>query len=299
MSSQKKFAIFVLAAVITHAGLVFANNLLLARSRIGQVDSAAADWKGGGMLVLGNSHATAVDESMFEQAFNLATYGETLHQTYYRLKWLIEEDGKVPEVVVMSFDLGLLRNPLATKNPNQFYWNRYEEWSRLAEFSQSHPPFYAHRLTAALVPYKNLDVVLFDFLADTSKPAGALRDQKGQPPPTPAREQILEGLQRELSEYGDFYFRELLKICKSNGISLFLVRFPVTEQYFSENSLDFEPSAYYAALTEILEEEYPQTTVIDLHNSFPDHEFRDPHHLKGGEPRRRMTTMLKNRMSPH
>ena len=154
-------------------------------------------------------------------------------------------------------------------------------------------------MSSAFVPYKNLDVVLFDFFfAGPAQPAGALRESGETESPVAQPEELVrrptpEGLSEELSDYGIFYFTRLLKLCRQEKISLYLIRFPVTERYYLENSLRFHPKDYYKRLDQIIEESGGDVAVLDLHEDFPEEDFRDPHHLKGGEPRKKMTLLIR------
>lgn len=301
MTSAKKLGIFVVVALVAHLLLVALNGRLFGESRLGQVEAVVERLgDSGGVFILGNSHAAAVDESLIDGADNLASYGESLHQTYYRLKDLIEVEGKTPEVVILSYDLLLLRNPLEVKDPNQFYWNGLENWGELSRFAPEKLPFFTHRLSSAVVPYKNLDVVLFDFLfAGPPQPAGALRDSENAELPVEQATDLVrrptpEGLGEELSDYGIFYFTSLVELCRERKIFLCLVRFPVTKGYYLENSLQFDPKDYYERLEKIVADNGRQVAILDLHDAFPEEDFRDPHHLKGGEPRKKMTRLIRD-----
>ena len=302
MSSKKKLIVFFVAALIVHFTLVFANSHLLSKGRLGQVDGEIKRLPmSDTTVIVGNSHAAAVEAELLPDAYNLASYGENIHQSYYRLNDLLNRKKKTPKRVLLSCDLWFLKNLLSTRDPNQCYWNSIEEWDELSNFADSRWDFYSQRLVSLLVPYKNFDVLLFDYLLAPKQPVGAMRGQGSAESEEPGersfhREPTEKGLQNQLSDYGIYFFRGILRLCREAEVELFLVRFPVTRAYYYEYSEDYEPERFYAELEKIVESEYPQAQLVDLHDAFVEQDFMDPHHLKGGEPRKRMTLMIKERL---
>lgn len=298
MSSKKKISVFLFCALILHMVLLVINNRLLKESRIGELERTQASLPNSDFtLVLGNSHAAAVLTEFLDNAHNLASYGESLHKSYYRLVDVVKRDGNKPANLILSFDLGIMENRADFKDPNQYYWNTLENSGELARFVDNKFAFFNHRLSSKVIPYKNLDVVLFDYFFAKRSPVGALRPSTSlversikERAPTP------EGLVAQLSPYGKYYLRQTLKLAREHNIRVLLVRFPVTQRHYVEKSNNFEPSLFYREAHSIASKELDNVKILDLHDRFEESEFRDPDHLRGGAPRQRMTQLIAEKL---
>jgi hypothetical protein len=243
------------------------------------------------IIVLGNSHAVAVQEDEFKDLVNLATYGEEIHQTYFRLNYIAREKKLPPKRLILSCDPGWLRDQEIDKQAYQWYWSKFED-ENLIRFSKSKIDFYSSRILSALFPYMHSEREAFDFLFGDAK-KGEMRVED----PYIARKEINYNrelsdscLQAQFSPIGLHYLDKITRLCKAHDIELVLVRFPLTPQYLFEQSSCYEPEVYYSRLIEQID--YEDLKLIDLHDAFRPEDFRDPHHLKGGEPRQRLSRML-------
>lgn len=290
MKQRTKFLVFVAAACVIHAGACQGHRHVMRHARLMQVDALLrAETPLPETLILGTSHAAALDPEAMPNAINLAGYGEHVHQTWYKLRLLLEAD-RVPKRLVMGCDLGMLRFVEPADLPYQWYWNRLEAGDpSLCAYSQHPRAFVLNRLAAAAVPYADGETDAIDhFFAGNQ--TGELRDVHW---PQPVERVHTDScLTAQISAYGAHYFDAILAACAQHRIAVYLVRFPVTEAYYSNQSACFAPEAYYQRVDEIVRNSAADVHWIDLHDAFPRSDFRDPHHLNPGVARAALTRMV-------
>lgn len=251
-------------------------------------------------LIMGNSHSFNIKSEFFSGSINVASYGEEIHNTYFKLKHLLSERKVMPANVILSCDLGMLKDAKIDDQNYQFYWNQYENTFELFFFSENRITFLANRMMGYLFPYWNGEVEVFDYLfADRSTHKIAmLRAQAKIKKFDPNNKRIVESgcLENQFKEPAVFYFNKILDLCKDNDIQLFLIRYPVTESYYFDNSKCFEPDEYYHKLEELYMGNR-DVKLLDYHSYFPDSEFADPDHLKGGAVRQELSKKIFNEIS--
>ena len=252
-------------------------------------------------LVIGNSHALALQEEQMPNTNNIASYGEQLQNTYFKLEFYLKNNPKPAKGVIMSYDLGIVRRLEIDNQPYQFYWNRYEHRAGLMRYSEKRTSFVLSRLSSLLFPYKDGEVDAFDYLfADQqTRNIASMRDQgKINKLPVDAQRQISEDcIMREISEAGLYYFKQIIKLCKKNDVKLYLVRFPVTPLHQFNLSKCYDPEEFYQRVQVSSFGNSPIVEVLDFHNQYDESYFRDPHHLKGGATREEFSKMVFDQIS--
>ncbi len=296
---KRKTFLFLAAALVIHFALVMGYKALMADSALMKSDRVLHTvGNETQVLIAGHSHTMALETDVWEGAVNISSAGENLHQSYFKLRYAIEKLGSQPEVIVIPFDLGALRNYDPTKQNYQSYWNKYEDFKELARFSESKINFWAYRLTGGMLPYQDGLHDLVDFLfADSLAQNEAMRmggkDKINQRPDTLHRAIDRARFDDEFSAYGLHFLRATAELALSHDVELVLVRFPVTRGHYFSNSSKFDPDEYYTAVTDSLDEWGASYRILDFHDAFPDSSFRDPHHLKAGAVRQQFTEMVK------
>ncbi len=249
------------------------------------------------ILVMGNSHAMSINTDLWDGAQNMSTSGEKLHQSYYKLKYLLETRKKHAADVIMPCDLMTLRKESVDHNAYQYYWNRYVDEGELLQFSDHALDFSMHRLLNTLFPYKDGEKDLMDYYFATEKSKERARARalaKIQPlAPNAQRELSDSCAQAQISEYGRFYLTKIIELCEKHGSRLSFVRFPVTPHYFFEQSSCFDPEEHYRVVQTTFLQQGQTVPMYDFHQAFPLEAFRDPHHLQYGEKCDRLTLQLK------
>lgn len=293
----KKLFILGFILLSIHAGLtvwyarVMSDSSLLKSDRYFQTLPVEMD-----VLVMGNSHAMSINPELWEGCYNMATSGERLHQSYYKLAHLLEEKQLKVNRVIVPCDLMTLRAEKLEHTPHQFYWNRFVNESELSKFSEKPLDFSMHRLLNTLFPYKDgeKDVMDYYFATDQSKERARERAF--------AKIKSLNGdetrsltdscLQAQISDYGRFYMDKITQLCEKHNCKLSMVRFPVTAHYFFSESECFDPEEHYQLVTNTFQIKGQSVPILDFHAAFPQSAFRDPHHLKYGAECDSMTLLL-------
>lgn len=267
---------------------------VMEESQLMKSDRVLHQKKTGFTVIAGNSHTLALQPSVFKNSINIASYGEALHNTYFKLKFLTEQ-GSNPRHVILSFDLGVLTRPGIDHQNYQYYWNRYEDPWELLQFSANKIDFIFTRLTAWAFPYLDGEVEVFDYFF--SKPTeGELENLRGESiaiHPVMRRTLTDSCFQAQISPLGEYYFKKIIELCNRHEMSLFLVHFPVTKAYYLEQSHCFDPKEYKRQVIERFDLDQPgKIKFIDLYDLYDDSFFYDPHHLKGGQVRTDFSRLL-------
>ncbi|UXP32935.1 hypothetical protein N6H18_03065 [Reichenbachiella agarivorans] len=247
-------------------------------------------------LVMGTSHSLAVQTTIFPNSSNVASYGEGIHNTYYKLNYIINELSVKPSKVILSCDLGMLKHSDIDHQNYQFYWNRYENHAELLHFAEHPTEFIINRITDYLFPYKNGEIEVFDyfFAKKTTVKNAALRNQNEIKKLSVEEKKVLDSAcqNQQISELGQYYFEQIIELCRLHDIELILIRFPVTPHYYYQHSTCFDPELYYDTLTKTFIRSDDQIKLYDFHNIYDESAFADPDHLKGGKIRDNLTRLI-------
>lgn len=239
-------------------------------------------------LISGTSHALALQPEYFENSINISSYAESIQNTYFKLSHLVNEKEIRTENIILSYDLGFLSNVDIDNQPYQYYWNKYENRQELIKFSEDRISFLGNRISTFLFPYKDGEIDWFDFyFAKTTKGGENLRNSKAITKLAPIEKRNLdkECFDKKISDFGLYYFNNIINLCAKNNINLILIRFPVTEKFYFNASKCFKPDDYYKKVKSICFENFNFVKVYDFHNIYSEEYFRDPHHLKKGKIR--------------
>lgn len=289
MRPALKIAIFLLCAVLVHVLLLKGHRTVMQDSRLMVVNRKMQSIEESPKtLIMGNSHAVAIDEGVIGNALNIAGYGEHIHQSWYKLKFLLDE-GKKPDRIILSCDLGMLRSLNPDDLPYQWYWNKFED-AELGNFAHSRRHFLMNRLLARAFPYTETETDAMDYYFGSAKKEGQLRESGSDK----LHEQTHTDscLQAQFSEYGLYFLDRFLERCRAENIEVHLTRFPITTGFIQQQASCYRSEDYYSTLRVIAAKPDLDLNWIDLHNSFPNEDFRDPHHLRTGSPRSRLSKMI-------
>ncbi len=241
-------------------------------------------------VFLGNSHTFAFKTDSLEKAVHFGSYGESIEKSYYKLSYLLRQ-GLLPSRVILSYDLGLLRDRNINMDFYSFFWLKYYDINEFFDLTTNKTQFIYSLLKGTLFPYADGETDIVDYyFADKTSNEGEVQ-REDQTPIVIAKKAEHNCLDEQLSELGVYYFQRLIELCDQNKIDLVLVRFPVTTRYYADQSRCFSDETYY----ETIRKNYlgDGVRVLDYHNSFADSLFRDSHHLKGGHIRQVFTQMMK------
>lgn len=245
MTLRKKILIFLSMAVAIHSALVagfyyFVNNnskLLITQKNF----DALPDEKKPRYLFMGDSHcARSVNDSLIEGSFNLGYYGENPVRTYYRLKVLLENENKKPEIIFLQAELSRFAYYFCRFNINQFFYKNYvDEW----ELMQNDNYDYSYVLNSfkyTLFPYvewrelmlKNTNVKeeksQVEFLATSEK-------ERKRSTRKFVTGDLLQGDPNSLFDpLGLYYLEKSIELCKEKNVKLIFIKYPSTDYFINE-----------------------------------------------------------------
>ncbi len=268
-------------------------------------------------LSLGNSHNT-VDTYVLENAFNYNSPAENYVQSYYKLKYIVEEQKKIPENLILYIDVSSFSAMAAGYFEHNSYWIKYVDYFEVARvmgdrhilnkwlegnfFSYAgnyrniklsliylvkighlnlHHGYRAPRNFKNFAYYRPEDI---DILSDESQ-----YDWTGARE-TDRKEKVRRAKRKAdiyLTRKGYFdhtmatYFEKILHLCLDHDIQVILLRAPLTREYWEEVNRIVPAGKLYEKVRNIYTR-YPNVTmVLDYHDLFFDHPeyFFDPDHL--------------------
>jgi hypothetical protein len=243
-------------------------------------------------LMLGNSH-NRIDPSVLENGFCYIMPKETYPQTYYKLRYILEQSGKKPENILLSIDPVNFSPRAETELSFDGYWRKYLDYVELArEFND--PGYlvnwFAGNFCSYVGNYKYIYMSVQFFNADL----GQIR--RGYFPPRNYRNFAKEANREALGfalataylstyannqELGEAkYYRKLLTLCDQYDIPLILLRMPLTDEYlkYAGKLVDFQKlDRDILALTRNYNDNF---TVFDYRHEFrgkPEYFFNADH----------------------
>lgn len=300
---MRKYLIFFGVFLLINSILTFLFLRMMQESQLiisdGKMNAAHGAYEN---LVAGNSHGLALQDAVFDQSLNVSSYAETIQNSYFKIRHLVVEKEIKVKRLILSYDLGFLEEIELDNQSYQFYWNKYEVRRELFQFSDAPATFIFNRILAFCFPYKDGEVDAFDYLFATEKSAEAemLREQTrlGEKA-TLTRTITDECLQKAIKPSAFYYFQKIIDLCKSQGIELVLIRYPVTPAYYISKSMCYDPEDFYELIALQTSGGMNGVKVLDFHDLYDVRSFRDGHHLNAGEIRVAFSRLVKDSLSGH
>ena len=255
--------------------------------------------KGLSVVVAGNSHAFAIQPTIIPST-NIASYGETLEKTYYKLKYLTQDKDVEIDTLLLSFGLNATNGTGMGMASYSFYWQQYFSFQEYWGFAPDKLEYCYQWVKGWAFPYVDGEFDMYDYYFANQQTIELQKTRASteltQFDPAIHQRTITDScLEAQFSEAGMYYFRALLNLLEKENITTYFIQFPVTAHYYFKQSQCFYPQFYFEKIGGILDQ-YPNTHLIDLHNLFELDAFRDPHHLNGGLPRDELTKEIKKRL---
>ncbi len=246
------------------------------------------------VLILGDSHtANGIDPETIGNAVNFADYGESYIHDYYKLKYALRQNNYI-KAVILPVDLHSLNDLRNERVLFTGYWDRYIDFPELGKIKG--------RQLQYLI-YKYIDIEIFDFRGEfsalfsqlfkskkKSKKKKFINKFRGVKNQYFHRNRDRKGEKRALRHYlgakypnremAGFLIR-IIKLCKSRGLKLILLRMPVTINYFKVAKSFVKVKNYYNFVKGLIKH-YPNTFLLDYHDIFFNKErwkFYDSEHL--------------------
>mgnify|MGYP002277391570 CR=1 FL=1 len=265
---------------------------VLSKYLLSRTDRALGECRSGiDVLFLGDSHVQhGLNPLRIPRAFNFSSQGEHYILNYYKLRWALSDGGMAPRAIVLPVDLhsfatGTLENHYF-RDP--WYWMQYVDYIEAARAVGD--PSVAGRMVSAVFPFLGSGVDFFRPI-DSDELTPIVRgfvQNRSDFSRKPGREAVArERAVRQLSQTALFdphlvaYFKKILALAADRGVTVVLVRMPVTRSYF-DVARRFIPGvdAFYAAVDAMLAP-YGNVVVFDYQDRFfgQDDLFWDSDHV--------------------
>lgn len=262
-------------------------------------------------LAIGDSHmATGFDPRVWSGAFNFALHGETYVYNYFKLKRILDRNPGI-RTVLLPLDLHSFSDWRADRELRDFYWVRYVNYLELGWRSRK--------------PFESLGKYVrgrfFPYLGEMGAVRATPREERVKHPAAPA--EIVQGFVVKTGTYDEnreklavrrvrlhffghrvydrlavHYFRRILELCADHGLTLVLIKFPVSEPYYRLAAGRTAPAQIYRRVAEMIRP-YRNIRVFDYQMAFfgRDRElFDDPDHLNEAGARI-LTLDIKSRLT--
>ena len=246
------------------------------------------------VLAIGDSHmATGFDPRVWSGAFNFALYGENYVYNYFKLRHILDRNPQV-KTVLLPLDLHSFSAWRADKELLDSYWVRYANYLEIGWKSRKPFEYLGKYMRGRLFPY------LGEMGAVRVTPR---RDRSKRPR---QRSEIVQGFVVKTGTYDEnreklavrrvklhffghraydplvaHYFGRILELCAARGKTLVLIKFPVSEPYYSLATRRIARERIDSRV-EAMIKPYGNVQVFDYQKAFfgRDQElFDDPDHL--------------------
>lgn len=213
-------------------------------------------------LVMGDSHVMrGVDPLILDRSgtsYNISTVGEQYRFTYYRLKHIIEDDGKKVENVILPMGLHTFSTRYSDEGMfvNNYFWSKYLDYFELGREMGKVPFFIQRGIEGHLIPYlrgyENF-IRFFSSWHDGGEPFSYLLtgesshpSRGGFVPKGGDYSMAADPMRVALGRASEFfkgrspydknlieYFYKTIELCERKGINIILVSMPVTKNFYS------------------------------------------------------------------
>ena len=244
-------------------------------------------------LAMGNSH-NCVNTHIMGQTFNYSAPGETYIQTYYKLKYILEETGKTPENLILFIDISSFGPNIANRMEYNSYWIKYVDYFELSRIKKNRAvlsKWVEGKFFSYAGNYKDIELSLVYLIKIRHlKLYRGYRPHRNYKNFANEKDKIKKAkfkanlyLSRD-AYYDDLmkvYFEMILDLCQKHDVKVILIRIPVTKEYYEEVSGLVPVDLLYKEVEESYAPFPNVSMVLDWHDLYFDHPeyFFDPDHL--------------------
>jgi hypothetical protein len=244
-------------------------------------------------LAMGNSH-NCVNTRILENSFNYGSPSESIIQSYYKLKYILEKSGKKPEYLLLQADLSSFGPKSSERYEYNFYWKKYIDYIELAKTKKDKDillKWMEGKFFSYVGNYKDvqLSIVYRIKMKNIEMYRGYRphRDYRNFADEPDRRKVAWEKANLFLTKEEYFsplvriYFEKLLQLCQDHAVKVIILHIPESKEFYEEE-LKIVPGDKLFREADSIAARYPvYTRTLDYHDLFFDHPeyFFDPDHL--------------------
>lgn len=244
-------------------------------------------------LSMGNSH-NCVNTYLLEKSFNYGSPSENYIQSYYKLKHILEHSGKKPEYLLLQADISTYGAKIANRYEYNSHWIKYIDYPELARIKNDRQvltKWLEGKFFSYAGNYKDVQLsIVYRIKIKTLEMHNGFRPHRDYRnfAEEPNRQQLAWDKAHLFSTPGVYfdptikaYFKKILQLCDDHGIKVYLIRYPVSQEFYTEETKIVPPGKLYPEVESIASGYSSYKGTLDYHNLFFDHPeyFFDPDHL--------------------
>lgn len=281
---------FVFLAILSALNYYFMS-LVLAKTVVQLSDNQFNEYASSTKtLFLGDSHSrNAIDPTFIPDSFNYAFSGENYAQTYYKLRYVLNNEKTNIKVVILPLDSHSFFVDMAENFQNDWFWKRFIDYGELSRNDKRIS--YIQKTIVSWFPVidnggelinnlksgQKLSVLIKGYSANDGNFA-VVGDKAGD---AKNRVDLQMNGKGVMDEVLLGYFEKTLELAKLKGVRVYLVKFPVSREYYvSATEATSKNDGYDFKINNVLER-HKEATVLDFHSVYFDRPdfFHNSDHL--------------------
>jgi len=244
-------------------------------------------------LTLGNSH-NCINTHILENSFNYGSPSESLIQSYYKLKYILEKSGRKPEYLLLQADISSFGPKSASRFEYNFYWKKYIDYIELARIKSEWDipgKWLEGKFFSYAGNYKDIQLsILYRIKMNNLEMYRGFRphrdfrnfaDEADRQKVAWSKANLILSKESYFDPAIKVYFGKIMQLCQAHDIKVVLLRIPMSEEFFKEE-LKIVPAEKLYHEVESIAYRYPVfLRTLDYHDLYFDHPeyFFDPDHL--------------------
>lgn len=200
------------------------------------------------VLFMGDSHtARGIDFSKIPGSYSLAYYGENNMMTFYKLKYVIDHNYKLPQYIVLPCDIVTHTYGFNLARNNKAFYYSLMDSKEAGNLGDNAALAYLDYYKMKLFPYLDWQYALNQVNMDRQKKAGIkFSDLSPEKQKKAAafliQDELLENRNKDswYNKRALTFIERTIQLCKEHNIKLIFLKFPLTKSIFDElkNNVD-------------------------------------------------------------
>ncbi len=237
---------------------------------------------------------TSSNTHILENSFNYGSPSESIIQSYYKLKHILERSGKKPEYLLLQGDISSFGPKIANRYEYNFQWKKYIDYIELARIKQDRDILFKWmegKFFSYVGNYKDIQLsILYRIKMQNIEMYRGFRphrDYRNFADEPDRQKEAWKKATLFLSGESYFdptiraYFEMIMQLCQEHGVKVYVIRIPMSKEFYEEE-LKIVPAGQLYREVEEIAQQYPVFSgILDYHDMFFDHPeyFFDPDHL--------------------